>query len=817
VTVSTFNTEGQLVSTELSAPDSPTIGVSFDYTSDGQVADESRTSNGTLVVGTSNTYDSSGNLTGIVEVDAEGDVIDGFDYTYNGAGQVTSEADDPAPGVPMAISMGVSGAGATPTSTTSGTLSGTTTNDAYDAAGQLVGAGTTTYQYDANGNRISSGYKIGLDNEILSDGTWNYSYDPDGNLIGKTNRSTGVSWVYAYDDANRLTTATEYSVAHQQIYEVALAYDVFGNLLQESVWTGQSATASVERFAYNGTQAWAEFSDNNALVTRYLSETGDTAPLAGELPSGVVSWYLTDALGSVRDIVNDDGVIVDHIDYDAYGNMVSQTNPSESGQYLFAGMQFIAVVGIYYDHARDYDPETGTWTTQDPVGFDSGDTNPYRYAGNSPTNATDPTGMWSLYRWIFAGDGNASDEVYAAATQAAGESLLGNSETAKTALNVISVVDPTPISDTLGAGISYVQGNDQQAAQELALAALPGSASVAAKGLKKLKTIATKADDVARLASKADDAVDAGQQANKASSNLCQAGNPKCFPAGTLVSTYDGHRAIEKIDVGDFVWGYDLVTGAWRPCRVLQTFKTLFQGHSVFVTLKAEGEETIEATLLHPFWVVQGEGLEERPIREDLPDAPDGGTTAGRWVDAGDLRPGDQLLIRSGQNLRVHSIRIRPYEDDVYNLDVDDLHCYAVGWSGVVVHNTCGEELTGTSTQIAASDSTVVSRISTADAGVVAPSTMRGAPTNLGPASSKAPYQVTPGVRELEGHYINDRGVSQPWRAHYDQYGRLTGRTDYNAGNRTAKIPDIHHHTYQWGPGMTPMESGSHLPGELVP
>jgi RHS repeat-associated protein len=98
-----------------------------------------------------------------------------------------------------------------------------------------------------------------------------------------------------------------------------------------------------------------------------------------------------------------------------------------------------------------------------------------------------------------------------------------------------------------------------------------------------------------------------------------------------------------------------------------------------------------------------------------------------------------------------------------------------------------------------------------------APNTMRGAPTNLGPVGSKAPYQVMPGIRELEGHYINDLGHSQPWRAHYDQYGRLIGRTDYNAGNRAAGIPDIHYHTYKWGPGMTPMESGSHIPGEFVP
>ena len=39
-----------------------------------------------------------------------------------------------------------------------------------------------------------------------------------------------------------------------------------------------------------------------------------------------------------------------------------------------------------------YDPATGRFIGQDPQSFSAGDTNLYRYVGNSPTNATDPTG-----------------------------------------------------------------------------------------------------------------------------------------------------------------------------------------------------------------------------------------------------------------------------------------------------------------------------------------------------------------------------------------------------------------------------------------
>lgn len=40
-----------------------------------------------------------------------------------------------------------------------------------------------------------------------------------------------------------------------------------------------------------------------------------------------------------------------------------------------------------------YDPSIGRWLTPDPIGFDGGDPNLYRFVGNSPTNSTDPSGL----------------------------------------------------------------------------------------------------------------------------------------------------------------------------------------------------------------------------------------------------------------------------------------------------------------------------------------------------------------------------------------------------------------------------------------
>ena len=56
-------------------------------------------------------------------------------------------------------------------------------------------------------------------------------------------------------------------------------------------------------------------------------------------------------------------------------------------------MQYDAVTGMYWTANRVYDPSTGRWYSQDPLGL-TPDSNPYRYVGNGPTNATDPTGGW---------------------------------------------------------------------------------------------------------------------------------------------------------------------------------------------------------------------------------------------------------------------------------------------------------------------------------------------------------------------------------------------------------------------------------------
>ena len=92
---------GQLISRQLAAPGQVTIGVSLDYTPDGEVNTLTRSAAGSTVSSTDYSYDDSGDVTGIAHLDASGNVLDGFVYAYDAAGQVTSESDFGATENPM--------------------------------------------------------------------------------------------------------------------------------------------------------------------------------------------------------------------------------------------------------------------------------------------------------------------------------------------------------------------------------------------------------------------------------------------------------------------------------------------------------------------------------------------------------------------------------------------------------------------------------------------------------------------------------------------------------------------------------------------
>lgn len=83
--------------------------------------------------------------------------------------------------------------------------------------------------------------------------------------------------------------------------------------------------------------------------------------------------------------------------YDAWGSPTSSDDDAD--RFRYTGREWDAETELYYYRARYYDPATGRFLEQDPIGFDAGDANLYRYVGNGPTNYTDPMGL-KWWEWV---------------------------------------------------------------------------------------------------------------------------------------------------------------------------------------------------------------------------------------------------------------------------------------------------------------------------------------------------------------------------------------------------------------------------------
>jgi len=102
---------------------------------------------------------------------------------------------------------------------------------------------------------------------------------------------------------------------------------------------------------------------------------------------------LQDRLGSVRDIVDNTGLLKDHIDYDGWGNVLNESGAFFGDRYKYTAREFDSETNLDYNRGRYYDPKAGRWISQDPMGFLATDSNLYRYVDNTTTNLTDPSGL----------------------------------------------------------------------------------------------------------------------------------------------------------------------------------------------------------------------------------------------------------------------------------------------------------------------------------------------------------------------------------------------------------------------------------------
>jgi RHS repeat-associated protein len=182
-------------------------------------------------------------------------------------------------------------------------------------------------------------------------------------------------------------------------------YDVLGNRIEKIVDADGDGSGSpvTTKFAYDGNgNAYVDFTGSSTIVARHIFGDGADALIAN-IVSGSTKWYLQDILGSTRDLTNSAGALIDHLDYNSFGKLTYES-ANGSDRYLWTAREYDAEIDLQYNRARYYDANTGRWISQDPLGFDAGDSNLYRYVKNGPMGATDPNGLDEL-RASVAPDG----------------------------------------------------------------------------------------------------------------------------------------------------------------------------------------------------------------------------------------------------------------------------------------------------------------------------------------------------------------------------------------------------------------------------
>ncbi len=279
-------------------------------------------------------------------------------------------------------------------------MGATSTPYTYDAADRLGAAGSVTYGSDPNGNRTSRG-----------------------------------SNTYAYDQANRLKSATVAGVSSQY------GYDGAGKRTSKTV--GGTTTT----YSYDVGRRLPVMTEDGAR--KYVWGPG-LAYATDASGTNVLHVYHKDALGSVWALSDANGQVTDTYQRDPWGVPGARQGTSTQ-PFGFAGEPLDAETGLLYLRARMYDPETGRFMQRDPfAGFARrpGTLNRYVYVGDGPVNLRDPGGLQDVDSGGVTGDAEFGDaapaEIAAGAADTDAELVAEPQAVAMTE----DLVSPEPVTHT---------------------------------------------------------------------------------------------------------------------------------------------------------------------------------------------------------------------------------------------------------------------------------------------------------------------------------------------------------------------------------
>ena len=230
--------------------------------------------------------------------------------------------------------------------------------------------------------REITGRSLTYDDEdrLITVGGVVYEHDEDGFLKKKTDGSDVTEYVYSSrGELLRvdLPDGTVIEYVHDPLGR-RIAKKMNGIVTEKYLWQGLTRLLAV----YNA---------DDTLRMRF--EYAD-ARMPVAMTKGGATYYLGyDQVGTLKAVADASGNVVKRIEYDTFGNVLSDSNAAFAMPFGFAGGLLDRDTGLVRFGYRDYDPETGRWTAKDPIRFAGGDTDLYGYCLNDPVNNKDDTGL----------------------------------------------------------------------------------------------------------------------------------------------------------------------------------------------------------------------------------------------------------------------------------------------------------------------------------------------------------------------------------------------------------------------------------------
>jgi RHS repeat-associated protein len=227
----------------------------------------------------------------------------------------------------------------------------------YDPLYRLVTATYSTgeyyrYTYDAVGNRLSLTTTVGVvnyqydaANRLTSVNGQAYTWDDNGNLLNDGLRS------YSYDHANRLLQVVSGTLT------TSFTYNGAGDRVGKTV--DGVTTDYVLDPAAGLTQVLVESTGGQQTAYLYGHD------LLAQYDSGTWAYHVNDGLGSVRQLADAAGQVVQSYSFDPFGVPLGESGGEPYG---YTGEQWDAEVELLYLRTRYYEPGVGRFVSKDQWG-----------------------------------------------------------------------------------------------------------------------------------------------------------------------------------------------------------------------------------------------------------------------------------------------------------------------------------------------------------------------------------------------------------------------------------------------------------------